>query len=346
MITGRRTVEGLDVYPLPERAPVRLHLNEAPAGGIAGRWGGLLPDEIRSYPDCSRLEERLAGFMGLERGRVCLFNGSSEAILTVALAFVEPGATRVVISRPTFSLIPRYLTLAGALPRVVDVRDDLSFDIGGLEAAIGEGADMVVLASPDNPTGDEIPAAVLSGWASGHPRMLVVVDEAYADFTGRTSAVPGMPDNMLVLRTFSKAWGMAGLRLGAAAGNPELLGWMRRVRPPFSVNAAAVSCLDSILDTGAGDVVAGARAVVAARRRLARELAARGMLAREGSANFVLARPRRGAEALRRACLDRGMAVKVLSGHPLCEGLVRITACGPEEMDSLLEALDAPEVSG
>jgi histidinol-phosphate aminotransferase len=222
------------------RGAVRLDFNENTAG-YAGGLGSV-------YPEYEELRRRLSGYWGLAEENLLLGNGLGECLFVAAFTFIEPGRDRALVSRPTFSLIPHNLAIVGADLVEVDVTADLGFDERALAKVLNKGVKLAVFATPDNPTGAVLPKEVLTDWCARFPGTLFVVDEAYADYGGETLLPEaGSVPNLLVLRTFSKAWGMAGLRLGVVAGPAGLLHEMRKVRNPYSVSSAAVKAATDMI---------------------------------------------------------------------------------------------------
>jgi histidinol-phosphate aminotransferase len=291
------------------------------------------------YPYYGELSRRAAGWLGVDPEMVLPTAGASEGLLAAALAFVCPGRTRALTSTPTFSLIPGYLRMAGAGISGVPVRGDLTHHRKGMEARLALGVDIVVVASPDNPTGMALPAGLLREWARRFPGTLFVFDEAYGELGGQTM-VPAASemDNVLVLRSFSKAWGLAGLRLGLAVGNPGLLQALRRVRTPYAAGAAAVQA--GLQRLQSADRLPGVVAAIHHRRRfLARALRGLELEVPDGCrANFLPVRVGPAAGRIATALRRRGILVRHLP-HAL-PGWLRITAGREEETARLAEAME------
>ncbi len=318
-----------------DRNLIRLDMNEVDPA----LWPPVkLPSDPSRYPDYAGLTRRAADWLEVSADMVLATAGASEGLLAASLAFVCPGSTRALVSRPTFSLIPGYLRMAGAELVEVPVLEDLSHDLRGLEGALSQGVEVAVLATPDNPTGMVVPAEELLGWIRRFPRTLFVVDEAYGELAGPTIAplTRDLP-NLLVLKSFSKVWGLAGLRLGLAAGKPRLLEAMRRVRTPFAAGSAAVQAGLQRVDSA--DLLP--KVVEAIRRRrklLAHVLSELGLFVPGGcSANFLPVRVGKAATMVAASLRERGILVRQLPGA--MPGWLRITAGSIEETEALAREL-------
>jgi len=348
-------IEGLEAYEPPDwealaaRAGVsadqliRLDANENPYGPTPravealGRFEGY-----GFYADYRALVEAVARYAGVPAESVVLGNGGDEIIDLAVRLFVAPGE-RVIVCPPAFDM---YAVSAEAhrgqiLP--VPRGDDFSLDVAGIEALVAGSAPdarpkLLFITSPGNPDGGTIPRETM-GRLLRLP-LAVVVDEAYIEFGGE-SALPLLADhdNLLVLRTFSKWAGMAGLRLGYAVTTPQVAQALQRLRPPYNVNAAAaVAALATLEDmTGARATIAR---IVAERERLLAALAALpGVQPLPSQANFCFCwlEGRSGRE-LAGALAERGILIRSFSDPRLASG-VRISVGRPEENDALLDAL-------
>ena len=346
MIRPRQAVRDVSEYTVPpegRRDAVRLDFNENTAGfpdviALADLPAALLT----SYPEYADLLAALAANLGLPQDHLLLCNGSDDALSVLAATFIEP-SDAALCSRPTYALIPYFLRLYGARLIEVPARTDLSFDLPALEAALAGGSMKVAaFASPDNPSGAVLDPAFVLAQCERHPGTLFVLDEAYDEYGQAPSLLPEVArrPNLLVLRTFSKAWGLAGLRLGYIAGPPELLRWLRRVRLPFTVNALAVEVALRLLPEGER-VRRDARAAMARKAGLIAALRDRGYAVHDGAANFFLLQAGARAPALCAHCRARGVLVRDRSQLPETAGMIRVTVGTDEENAALLQAVDA-----
>jgi histidinol-phosphate aminotransferase len=312
-------------YSLPEK--LRRELAEV-----------LSRTELNRYPEpgAQALRALIAREMGVPAGmEVMLGNGSDELISMAITALARPGATAMYPS-PTFVMYGMSSTFAGMRPVAVPLREDYSFDAGAfIERMKAEKPAVVFLAYPNNPTGflfpEEDVVAVIRACQG-----LVVIDEAYHAFAGK-SFMPRLADfdNLVVIRTLSKV-GLAGIRLGYLVGRPEWVEQFDKVRPPYNVGvltqAAALFLLEHL------DVLEGQAArIVSERRSLGENLKAlKGVVVFPSEANFILVRVP-GADRVFEALKAQNVLVKNL--HPALRECIRITVGTPEENRILLAAL-------
>lgn len=323
----------LDAMENPYRLPPEL----------AAEMGRRLAEvAVNRYPDpaAARLKERLRAAMRIPAGLdMVLGNGSDEIIQMLSLALARPGAV-VLAPEPSFVMYRMSAVAAGMRFAGVPLRDDFTLDTGALIDAIrAHSPALTWLAYPNNPTGNLFPREAIVQAVRESPG-LVVVDEAYYAFSDGATLIDevGRHPNLLVVRTVSKL-GLAGLRLGLAAGPAEWIAELEKLRPPYNVNALTAAAAELLLDRR--EVLeAQTRAIVADRARLEAaldELA--GVRRYPSAANFVLARfpdASRAMEALER----RGILVRNLHGaHPLLANCLRLTVGTPDENAKLIEAL-------
>ncbi|MFN8608806.1 MAG: aminotransferase class I/II-fold pyridoxal phosphate-dependent enzyme [Vulcanimicrobiota bacterium] len=338
---ARRAVQAMKAYQPPlegRRSRVRLDFNENTQG-----FAEQLPDfdsgELTTYPEYARLLTSLAAHLNLPEEYLLVTNGSDEGLFVSAFTFVEADVDRVLVAQPTFALIPHYLQLCQAIVEEIPNREDLSFDLDGMEAALARGAKMAMWATPDNPTGAALPLERLRGWLRAFPETLFVIDEAYFEYHQQT-VLPLVRNhlNLIVSRTFSKAWGMAGLRLGLLAAHPQLIEWMRRVRSPYSVNSVAVRALLGFLPHSAR-VEEQAAALMKRKSYALQVINGLGYRTTAGAANFFLVWAGINSKALAAFLYQRGMLVRDRSSLPKMGGSVRVSTGSEAEMERFLHLL-------
>jgi len=343
MLNARAVVRTLKEYhpPLGGRDGLRLDFNENTVGcsqRVLEALRGVDYERLARYPEREPGETAVAGFLGVTPEQVLLTNGVDEGIHLLSETYLDPG-DEVIVAVPTFSMYEIYAAATGARLIAVQAKEDFAFPTPEVLARIGERTRLIAIANPNNPTGGVVGREDLLKIAAAAPNAALLVDEAYFDFYGQSviDAVSVTP-NLFVARTFSKAFGLAGLRLGVLAGAAEQMKMVRRVASPYNVNGVALACLPAALADReyVGEYVAQVRS---GRERLERELAALGVKYWPSQANFVLARI--GAESGRfvRAMRQRGILVRDRSSDPGCDGCVRMTVGSPEQMDRLIEAL-------
>ncbi|MGD9696885.1 MAG: histidinol-phosphate transaminase [Thermoleophilia bacterium] len=344
---GLTTAEVLGRFGL--ESAVKLASNESPfppldevvevvEAGIAG---------LNRYPDppARGLRRALAERHGVDPAGVVVGNGSCDLILLAGQALLDPGTTMVHAS-PSFSLYPHIAAAAGAEAIGVPLADDDGHDLDAMAAAVDERTRLVIVCNPNNPTGVYRSADEIEAFLDLLPEDLaVLVDEAYYDFVdrpdvGRTLSMARERPNLMVLRTFSKAHGLCGLRVGYGVGAPGWIEALDRVRQPFNTNALAqAAALESLRHPH--ELERRIRATIAERARLQDELARTGWAFTPSQANFILVRPDSGpvpgSPGVHEQLLRLGVIVR--DGRSLgCPGSLRVSVGTPEENSAFLSA--------
>jgi histidinol-phosphate aminotransferase len=324
-----------DVYDKPPElyAGLRLHQNEN-TGGCSPRvieaLAALRPEQIAFYPPYKEVVAACARHLGVSSESVALTNGLDEGILATALTYLRPSsaliAPEAIVPQPAFEVFAVNSSIAGG--RVVQVmpRIGFGFALDEVLAAITERTRVVFLTNPNNPTGISMPMDAIRTIAQRVPRESVVfVDEAYADFAGATF-IPQLAScpNVVVGRTFAKAHGLAGLRIGALVGVPETLAPIRRAIGVYSVNAAAVVALRAAL-SDPGHVQKYLREVRESKTLVYDACDRLGLTYWRSDANFVLIRAGGNTAALVKAAAARGVYLRDRTGEPGCQGCIRLT---------------------
>lgn len=348
-------VARLAPYSVPaagRRGFLRLDFNESAAGPsprVLERLRALDAEDVALYPDETEARAALRRHFALGDALDCvLTSGVDEAIRLACDCFVRPGE-RALVLEPGYAMYRFYATLAGAEVTTAAYAADLSFPPPDDLARAAEGCRIAFFGAPNNPTGTPLPAGVAEERARRQPQTLVFVDEAYAEFDGSPShiAASAALPNLLVARTFSKAYGLAGLRAGVLIGAPETLAWIARMRSPYPVNTLALAAIVAALgdrdhvDRYVAEVTAG-------RAELVRGLAALGVECFPSAASFVIARFGPSAPAVRAALRDRRILVRDRSEHPILRGTLRIGVGTRADVARCLEAIAAvlPAVTG
>ena len=317
-------------------------LSPLPSEAVEAIRAALGPDELTKYPNTEPLYEQLAGQLGIARERLRLTAGSDAAIRALHHCYVTPG-DRTVSLDPSYAMYPVYTRMFGGEPLQVPFDEQLRIDGDALLSAIAPGVKLVLLAEPNQPTGtalgDDLLAQVLERAAAA--RALVVVDEAYFPFSEHT-VLPWLDEHpqLVVTRTFSKAWGLAGLRIGFAAGAPAVIETLYKVRTAYDVNAAAAAAAQVLL--ARPEVAADYAAEVAAgRRRLELRTRALGLSPLPGYTNFALVSVAPAdPEQLATRLLARRFIIRGGFAAPGLAGCIRITLGPPELMDRFADALE------
>jgi histidinol-phosphate aminotransferase len=337
---GLRDVEP---YAAPQLdVKVRLNTNECPYP---------LPESFRQdlalavrdldlnrYPDreAETLRSRLAELNGRPLEGTWAANGSNEILIQLLQAYGGPGRS-VVVFEPTYGLHSRLARVTSSEP--VRLALDQPWRIGAkdVEAALSHEPDVVFVCSPNNPTGNAQPVEVVARLAA-RSSALVVVDQAYVEFGGE-SALPLVDahPNVVVVRTFSKAFALAGARVGYALAAPEVIEDIRRIRLPYHLSAMTQTAGLVALDHRS-EALEILDAVRAERDRILAALPPLGVQAFPSDANFVLFRPPAPADRVWQGLLDRGVLVRDFSAS--VPGCLRVTAGTPDEVDAFLSALE------
>ena len=318
-------------------------LSPLPEPVVEAVRAGIDSTLLTDYPSLDELYEDLARLLAMPRDRLLLTAGSDAAFRALHQAYVRRG-DRVVMLDPSYAMYPIYTRMFDAEPVQVPFRDDLTLDPDALLDATNVGVRMVLLANPNQPTGTRLPEDTLRALldrAAGC-EALVVVDEAYFPFS-RTTVLPWVAEHphLVVTRTFSKAWGLAGLRVGAVAAHSEVVANLYKVRSAYDVNAVGAMCVRTLLshpevaEQFVAEVDEGRRTVVERVRAL-------GLEAVPGETNFQLIRcarliePSRLVELLR----ERGYLVKGPFSAPCLADCIRITLGPPDLMGRFCDVLE------
>ena len=300
-------------------------LREA-AGEVVSRYPALYAHELKRL---------LAAYAGVREEELITGCGSDDVLDSAMRAFGEPGVDAVAFPVPSFSMIPTFARMNVLRPVGVPLTGDWDADADGLLAT---GAKIIYLCSPNNPTGTLTSEAAIRRVVSEAPG-IVILDEAYAEFAGvsHVAEAPGW-ERVLVTRTLSKAFGLAGLRVGYGTGAAWLVREVEKARGPYMVNAMAQRAVEAALRDDLEWVEARARDAVESRERLATALAALGLDVLPSAANFLLARSPRARHVA--ATLQRkGILVRLFTDLPLVGDALRIGAGPWEQMEEILEAV-------
>lgn len=343
MLKARKAVLQMHEYhpPLAGRTGLRLDFNENTEGcspRVLARIREITADDLARYPERAPVEAIAAAYLGLAAEQVLLTNGVDEGIHLLCEAYLESQDECIVVT-PTFSMYEIFAEATGAKVVRVQCGDDLRFPLEKVLARITAATKLIAVASPNNPTGSVASREQLLAIAKSAPGAAILVDEAYFEFHGKTvMADVGTQDNLFVARTFSKAYGLAGLRLGILAGPKEQMAMARRVSSPYSVNAVALLALPAAI--AEREYIASYVAQVkTGRATLEKELDNAGIEWWPSEANFVLMRIGGRHREFVAAMRQRGILVRDRSADPGCEGCVRVTLGTSAQTDTMLAAL-------
>jgi histidinol-phosphate aminotransferase len=309
---ARDAYRAISLYA-PNREPARIDVSDntnlwgvPPAAERAVREVGT--STVTRYPSlyAPQLKAALADYLGVEPSMIVTGCGSDDVLDSAIRAFAEPG-DRVAVPAPSFAMIPIFARMNGVEPVTVALTGACDVDA---DAMLATEARIIYLCSPNNPTGNALSRAAVERIVREAPGV-VIVDEAYAEFSAAPSAVDflGAHERLLVSRTMSKAFGLAGLRVGYAAGAPALVAEVEKSRGPYKINALAERAAVAALRDDMAWVRDHVAEAVANRERLSGELRALGLAPVPSEANFVLAPTPRGV-ALARRMRELGVAVR------------------------------------
>jgi histidinol-phosphate aminotransferase len=335
--------------PRSPGAGLRLHLNENTAGcspRVIEAIRAVTRTQAACYPDYDDAIAACAARLGVNPSQVLLTNGLDEGVLAISVAALRGGGPdqpfEAIVVQPAFDMYPACADGAGG--RVVEIapEPDFAFPLARVLDAVTPRTRLIFLTNPNNPTGQAIPRDAILSIARSARHALVLLDEAYTDFCGLTLlGDPGLErlPNVIVGRTFAKAFGLAGLRVGALVGAPATLDPVRRIVPPYSLNVCAVAALPAALDDTEYYEWYLAQ-VRESKALLCDALERRGIAYWPSQANFVLARF--GADAARvvKGLAERGLFVRDRSRDAACPGCVRITAGVVEHTRACIAAIE------
>ena len=346
MVEPRKAVLAMPEYhpPLAGRDALRLDFNEntfAPSPRVLERLKAITAEGLTKYPEREPVERVVAAKFGLDAAQVLLTNGVDEAIHLIAVTFLDQGDEALVWT-PSFFMydVSVELMSTGGL-RKVQSDASMAFPLDRFLDGITERTKLMIVASPNNPTGAVVPREDLLTIAKAAPHAVLLVDEAYFHFHGETTLndVSTIP-NLLVARTFSKAYGLANLRVGMVAGNAQLMAYLRKASSPYNVNGVALDCLPAALADDAY-IAWYVEQIRLGRARIMQALDALGIPYFPSEANFVLMRIGEKHKELVAAMRSRGVLLRDRSADPGCDGFVRITVGVAEQVTTGLEALRA-----
>lgn len=340
-------VRSLRAYSLtPHRAQVKINQNEnAWDTPPAIREEAMRRFEARKwsrYPDFmpASLHEQLAEFAGLRPDHIIAGNGSNELIQAVLMVTIGPGK-RVLISEPTFALYKQVATVLGGGVESVSLTNSLNYNVELLLSIVEERQpDVTIICSPNNPTGcviEDRDLVKLLEVAHG----LVVIDEAYHEFAGHSVAsLLNEHDNLVVLRTFSKAMALAALRVGYLLASPDLVREIRKAVLPYNLNPFSQTAAEVAVEKYESDLRPLVKRITDERERLFWELSRiRGLLPVPSRANFMLVKSEIDPKTVFAELLQRDVLIRDVSGYPMLKNYFRVSVGRPEENELLLAGL-------
>lgn len=298
---------------------------------------------LNRYPDPlqRKLKHHISEIKSVPAEQIFLGNGSDEAIDLLVRIFCEPRQDHIIILPPTYGMYQVAADIADVAIREISLTPDFQPDVEAILAAANPHSKLLFICSPNNPTGNDADPARIRQLAAQFPG-IVVIDEAYGDFSTRPSATELLPEfpNLVVMQTFSKAWGMAGMRLGMAFASEEVIHLFNKVKAPYNINQLTqLKALEALRDPSHKDEMV--QVILHERTRLEGELPHLACVEKvfPSDANFLLVRVT-DPYGIYRYLVEKGIIVRNRANVHLCEGALRITVGRPEENDRLLQALN------
>ena len=341
MLKARQCVREMREYHSPLSSPtteLRLDMNESTTGcspRVLAKLNSMDARTLALYPRREAGEKLVADFLGVAPQQLLLTNGADEAIDLLCRAYLEP-QDEIVIVVPTFAMYDVFSQMENAKVVRVPTGPDFSFPLERVLNALTARTRIVVICNPNNPTGVDVPRSAIMQIIQAAPDAAILLDEAYFDFYGQTmiDQVGKLP-NLFIARTFSKAYGLAGLRLGVMIGDLEQMSVLRRMASPFNVNAFAIECLAEAL-ADRKFIADYVTQVIASREWLRNELEKLSFKCWPSHGNFILCRFGEEKKSILEALRGRGISLR---DRPDCEGCVRITIGKQQEMERLMAEL-------
>lgn len=307
-------------------------------------FGTPLPTAFNRYPDPLQLtvKEKISTIKGVPPQNIFLGNGSDEAIDLLFRAFCEPGKDNVILLPPTYGMYEVCAAVNNVAIKKVLLTPTFQLDLEAIEAAIDANTKLIFICSPNNPTGNSINRSdieiVLNNFDG-----LVVIDEAYINYAKQKTFIPELTEypNLVILQTFSKAWGLAALRLGMAFAGLPIINYLNKVKYPYNINAStqqlALQAMDNI-----NTINTWAKITVEQREWLAKNLLLLPYteLVYPSDANFILVKMK-NARQIYEQLIIKGIIVRDRSQVVLCDDCLRITVGTPEENQQLINELNS-----
>lgn len=339
---ARPEIRALSAYEtaLPAYGALRLHANEAPSSTNS--------DSLNRYPEVrpTQLSYRLADHFGVSPANLLITRGSTEAIDLLIRAYCRAGQDNIVITSPTFVMYQAYADIQGATTITCPLlaERDFAFDVDSLANRCTPESKLIFVCSPNNPTGNVIARSeIVRLLRARRNGSIVVVDEAYIEFSDAESIADLLTEyeNLVVLRTLSKALALAGARCGAVIGNSKLIRILNGVLAPYALATPVIDCVMHALSHDATTSESRITEIIAERERIAEHLADSIFVEKiwPSQANFLLVQFR-DAKVIQRRLESRNIFIRDFSDNPGLENCARISIGNPDENDRLLSALD------
>jgi histidinol-phosphate aminotransferase len=304
--------------------------------------GSVLNKNFHRYPDPLQkdLKAKVSSIKNVHAGNIFIGNGSDEAIDLLIRAFCNPGVDNIMIFPPTYGMYEVSAEINDVAINKILLTEEFQLDIDAAKNAINKNTKLIFVCSPNNPTGNLLNTKSIE-WLLNNFSGIVVVDEAYIDFTGTESWANKLDryPNLVVMQTLSKAWGLAGLRIGFAYASKEIIHVLNKIKPPYNISEATQQlALQALQNETAAKEKTGV--LIQQKERLFKAFTAFDFIKKiyPSDANFILVKVD-DAGSLYRYLVSKNIVVRNRSSQPLCSNSLRITVGTPQENDELLTAL-------
>ena len=318
-------------------ASVFLDANENSIGSPTIKWYNRYPD-----PTQHKIKEKISKVKNIAPNQIFIGNGSDEPIDLLFRCFCEPGIDNVIIFPPTYGMYEVSANINNVAVKKILLNEDFQLDLASLEEAIDLNTKIIWICSPNNPTGNSITRQDIEMVLNNFDG-LVVIDEAYINFSRQQSFLSDLNDypNLVVLQTMSKAWGLAGLRMGMAFASPEIIGYLNKIKSPYNISQPVQDIMMTALDE-IGMVNDMIVELVASRKKLQETLLSLNEVLNvyPSDANFLLVKFI-DAKKMYNHLLRLGIVVRDRTNQPLCENTLRLTMGTEKENIKLVEAIKA-----
>jgi len=318
-------------------ASVYLDANENSIGSPTIKWYNRYPDPMQH-----KIKEKISKVKNIRTNQIFIGNGSDEPIDLLFRCFCEPAVDNVIVFPPTYGMYEVSANINNVLVKKILLTDDFQLDLPSLEEKIDLNTKIIWICSPNNPTGNSINRQDIEMVLNNFDG-LVVIDEAYINFSRQQSFLSDLNDypNLVVLQTMSKAWGLAGLRMGMAFASPEIIGYLNKIKSPYNISQPIQDIMFTALDE-IGMVNDMIVELVASRKKLEESLLSLTQVVEifPSDANFLLIKFI-DAKKMYDYLLSMGIVVRDRSNQPLCENTLRLTVGTEKENIKLVEAIKA-----
>ena len=316
-------------------ASVFLDANENSIGSPTIKWYNRYPD-----PTQQKIKEKISKVKNIAPNQIFIGNGSDEPIDLLFRCFCEPGIDNVIVFPPTYGMYEVSANINNVILKKILLTEDYQLDLPALEEAIDLNTKIIWICSPNNPTGNSISRQDIEMVLYNFDG-LVVIDEAYINFSRQQSFLTDLNDypNLVVLQTMSKAWGLAGLRMGMAFASPEIIGYLNKIKSPYNISQPIQDIMFTALDE-IGMVNDMIVELVASRKKLEESLLSLKEVLKvyPSDANFLLVKFT-DAKKMYNHLLSFGIVVRDRSSQPLCENTLRLTVGTEKENLKLIESI-------